>query len=67
MSAPQVIGWATARNTARVESGILELEMFDCGMSEARQKLAKRRALQAATRAIDEVQLMLQEEVDAAL
>jgi len=69
MSAPQETGWASARNTARVEGDklVIELDTFDTSMSAAHQKLAKWRALNMATRAIDEVRNMSQEEADMAL
>jgi len=69
MSAPQETGWASARNTVRVEGLklVIELETFSGSLSNAHLKLAKWRALKAATRALDEVQSMSQEEADAAL
>ena len=59
MSAPQT-GWASARNTVRVEGDklVIELGTFDTGMSAAHQKLAMERALKAATRAVDEVRFL---------
>jgi hypothetical protein len=69
MSAPEDTGWASARNTVRVDADklVIELETFDRGLSDAHQKLAKARALKAATRAIDEVQNMSQAEVETVL
>ncbi len=60
------IGWGTSQNRVTDDGAklIIEIETFDFGMSEAHQNLAKWRALKAATRAIDEVARMPQEEVD---